>query len=141
LPADFPGKDRHVRDPNNPRSYAQALEVAFAQDIGDWRFRPHLQLHEYETLLYADLDAFALAFENCQRAVDQLKEEVKNFPTIEHINDGQQTAPSKRIIAVLPAYEGRKTTAGPDIAEYIGLPKLREKCPHLDGWLKAIEQV
>jgi hypothetical protein len=141
LPPDFPGKDQHIRDPNNPMKYVEALETAFGQDIGDRRFVPHLQLHEYETLLYADLDAFAYAFENCERAVEQLKEEVKDFPTIEHINDGQQTAPSKRIIRVLPAYQGRKTTAGPDIAEYIGLTKLREKCPHFDEWVKAIEQL
>jgi uncharacterized protein DUF4276 len=141
LPSDFPGKDRHVRDSNNPTPYVQALEAAFAKDIGDPRFLPHLQLHEYETLLYADLDALVYAFDNCQRAIDQLKEESNDFPTIEHINDSETTAPSKRIIRVLPSYEGRKTTAGPDIAEYIGLLKLREKCPHFDTWVKAIEQL
>ena len=67
--------------------------------------------------------------------------EIVAFRTVEHINDGEQTAPSKRIIRVLPAYEGRKTTAGPDIAEVIGLVKLREKCPHFDNWLKAIERL
>jgi len=52
LPADFPGKANHVRNPQNPRPYCEALERAFGADIGDARFEPHLQLHEYETLLY-----------------------------------------------------------------------------------------
>jgi hypothetical protein len=141
LPSDFPGKDRNVRNANDPTPYVLALEAAFGQDIGDPRFLPYLQLHEYETLLYSDLDAFAIAFENCQNAVEQLKDDVKDFPTIEHINDSQRTAPSKRIIRVLPNYKGRKAVAGPDIAEYIGLARLREKCPHFDAWLKAIEQL
>jgi hypothetical protein len=141
LPADFPGRKRHKRNPSDPTPHVEALEAAFGQDIGDPRFLPHLQLHEYETLLYADLDAFAIAFEDCQAAVDELKAEVKGFATIEHVNDGQCTAPSKRIIRVLPAYEARKTAAGPNIAEYIGLARLRETCPHFDAWVKAIERL
>ena len=50
------------------------------------------------------------------------------FPSIEHIDDGPTTAPSKRIIKLIPGYEDRKASAGPNIAEYIGLTVIREKC-------------
>ena len=65
----------------------------------------------------------------------------EEFPTIEHINDGKKTAPSKRIIDVLPAYEGRKASAGPDIAEWIGMSVLRKKCPHFDAWVNRLENL
>jgi hypothetical protein len=139
LPKNFPGKADTVRDPDHPDRYVEALERALGHDIGDARFVPHLQLHEYETLLYAEPEAFAIAFENCDRMIAGLRAVISRFPSIEHINDGENTAPSKRIIDLLPEYEGRKTTAGPDIAEYIGLPRLRAACPHFDQWMATLE--
>ncbi len=139
LPDDFPGKAHHVRNSQNPRPYCEALEQAFAADIGDARFVPHLQLHEYETLLYADPEAFAVSFEGCDRAIAGLKSIAAEFQDIERINDGERTAPSKRIIGLLDAYEGMKRTAGPDIAEYIGLATLRDRCPHFSDWILRLE--
>jgi hypothetical protein len=139
LPRGFPGKNQHARNPANPVPYVQALEREFANDIGHPRFVPHLQLHEYEALLFADPDAFEIAFEDCQAAIAELKAIAASFPTVEHINDGKITAPSKRIISVLPAYEGLKATAGPDIAVVIGLEPLRQKCPHFHAWIGRLE--
>ena len=51
LPNDFPGKKEHTRNAADPHPYVEALERAFGEDIGDSRFIPHLQLHEYETIL------------------------------------------------------------------------------------------
>ena len=139
LPSDFPGKAGHARNPHNPRPYCEALEQAFAHDIADARFVPHLQLHEYETLLFSNPDAFAYSFDNCASAIADLKAIVNEYQDIERINDGELTAPSKRIIRLLDAYEGMKPTAGPDIAEYIGLDVLRQRCAHFDGWIRRLE--
>ena len=141
LPRGFPGKDRAVRNPSDPVAYAQALEEAFEEDINDRRFVPYLQLHEYETLLFAEPDSFRIAFEDCDRAIEELKKIADSFPTIEHIDDGPTTAPSKRIIDLLPAYGASKPSAGPDIAEFTGLPAIRAKCPHFDGWLTRLESI
>jgi hypothetical protein len=142
LPVDFPGKAANVRNPANPTPYVVALENAFRTDINYVRFIPYLQLHEYETILFADPNAFAIAFENCTAAIHQLMEIAESVHHhIELINDGKTTAPSKRIIDLLPEYRGRKSTAGPDIAEYIGVPAIRAKCPHFDTWLKQLEEL
>ena len=95
----------------------------------------------YETLLYADPDAFQISFTDCGRAVAALKQIVASVPSIELIDDGPQTAPSKRIINVLAEYAQRKADAGPEIAEYIGLPTLRQKCPHFDAWITRLEKL
>jgi Domain of unknown function (DUF4276) len=139
LPRDFPGKDRHVRNPDNPHDFVDALEVAFGNDIADSRFIPYLQLHEYETMLFVEPEAFRVAFDDCDDAIEQLKTIAGSFPSIEHINDGRTTAPSKRIIEVLPAYDGRKPSAGPDIAEFTGVAAIRAKCAHFDAWLTRLE--
>lgn len=141
LPGEFPGKAGHVRDPDNPTLYVRALENAFGNDVGDFRFIPHLQLHEYETMLFSEPDAFRISFDNCDDAVQALKGIVAALPSIEHIDEGPQTAPSRRITNVLPAYEGRKPSAGPDIAEYIGINGIRAKCPHFDQWLTRLENL
>jgi hypothetical protein len=141
LPSDFPGKAYNTRDAVNPIPYVHALEEAFRLDIDDHRFFPYLQLHEYEALLFADPDVMLQWFDNCQPAVEQMKAIALRFATVEHINDGLNTAPSKRIIQLLPAYSGRKTAVGPQVAEGIGLVILRQRCPHFDGWISTLEQL
>ena len=108
LPEGFPGQEGARRNPRDPIAYATALETAFGDDIGDSRFVPHLQLHEYETILFADPESFRIAFDDCDRAIEELKKIAASFPTIEHIDDGPMTAPSKRIIDLIPAYEGQQ---------------------------------
>jgi hypothetical protein len=141
LPLDFPGKDANVRNSANPTPYVVALEEAFRLDIDYYRFIPNLLLHEYETMLFADPDAFQWSFENCMAEIVQLKGIAASVPSIEHINDSKQFAPSKRIIDLIPEYDGRKASAGPDIAAFSGLAKIREKCPHVDSWLKQLESI
>jgi Domain of unknown function (DUF4276) len=141
LPKDFPGRAGHQRNPQNPTMYVEALEKAFDLDIGDRRFIAYLQLHEYETMLFADLDALRRSFDHCDEVIEDLKRIAQDFQSIEHIDDGATTAPSKRIISRIPAYEGRKPTAGPDTAEFIGLTVIRARCPHVNSWLARLEQL
>jgi Domain of unknown function (DUF4276) len=141
LPQDFPGKANNLRNPNDPTPYALAIETAFGADVGDVRFLPHVQLHEYETMLFANPNAFSVSFDQCDSAVKSLEQIAADVRSIELINDGPQTAPSKRIIELIPQYDGEKVTAGPDIAELIGIPTIRAACPHFDQWLKRLESL
>ncbi len=139
LPRDFPGMTENTRIPENPTLYVEALERAFAHVINDRRFVPYIQLHEFETLLFADLDAFDGKFNDVGSAIQTLKRIASSFPSVEHINDGQPTAPSRRIIGRIPEYEAEKVTAGPSIAKKIGLYRLREACPHFGAWVTRLE--
>lgn len=143
LPQDFPGKSVSKRNAADPTPYVVALEAALRQDVGFYRFIPNLLLHEYETILFTDPDAFQVSFENCAKEIQSLKDIAASFPSIEHINDGQETAPSKRIIKEFgqDRYRGMKAIAGPDIAAAIGILKIRAACPHFDAWLKQLESI
>lgn len=137
LPKGFPNHDPAKLNKSYPTSYVEMLERAYEADIGDSRFVAYVQLYEFETLLFADVDAFLTMFERADKAVRELKKSVRKFKSIEHIDDGEPTSPSHRIKEFFPRYN--KRTHGVEIARRIGLPKLREKCPHFDAWLRRLE--
>ena len=141
LMQDFPGLDESEQHRINPRQRIEFLEAAFAKDIGDRRFLPHLQLHEFETLLFSDIECLNSLLENRQTQVDELRRIAAQFESPELINDGPQTAPSKRIIQHLPEYANLKTTIGPLAAEHLGLHAIRQRCPHFQSWVATLESL
>ena len=60
-----------------------------------------------------------------------------SFKSPEHINDGQDTAPSKRLLGLYPVYDN--VAFGPRIVQAIGIKKLRQECIHFDDWLMKLE--
>lgn len=139
LPSDFPDRGRlmSIRD---PYERVAALEERWAGEVADKRFVPYIQLHEYEALLFADVDKLLGVYPDAQHAVVPLRRVVEarqNNPEL--IDDGPTTAPSKRIAAEIPAYARAKRSAGPLVAAKIGLLTLRERCRHFDGWLQRLE--
>lgn len=138
LPNTFPDYDAARRVPDcYQRVYA--LEAAFGQDIGDWRFLPHLQLHEFEALLFTDPSQFGAYFIDQHEAISELEAVRRTFDTPERIDDTPEGAPSKRILSAFDSYP--KATAGPQIAEAIGLDAMRAVCPHFDEWVTKLEQL
>lgn len=140
LPADFPGytQSRYIKEPYQK---VDLLETAFAQDIQEQRFIPYIQLHEFEALLFADVQHFDWEFLEHESQIRELQKIIDKFENPELINEGENTAPSKRIIKLIAEYESRKSSAGPAIAKAIGLEKLREKCSHFNQWLTRLEQL
>ncbi len=134
LPEDFPGYDS--RPSGSGVVKAAHIERAFAQDIGDPRFRPYLQVHEFEALLFARPEITARQFPAVS-AQNALREIRASFPSPEDINDHPQTAPSKRLLGLYPRYQ--KTIDGLQAAQNIGLDTLRAECPHFGEWLSWLE--
>ena len=138
LPEEFPGYADAERA-SNPYSRVKILEDALAAEIADWRFTPYLQLHEFEALLLAEPRQLGTQFSGCDSEIERLSQMAAQFDSPEWVNDGESTAPSKRIIAEIPEYAGRKVSAGPIVAGQIGLPALRAKCRHFGEWLARLE--
>ena len=140
LPTNFPGYSTAIAK-RDPYQRVQSLEDALGREISDWRFIPYIQLYEFEALLLSDPRQLDSQFDNCADGIARLVAMVSQSPSPEHINDGSDTAPSKRIIREIPEYEGRKASAGPIVAEKIGLPTLRSKCAHFGAWLAKLEKL
>ena len=140
LPDGFPGY-KSASQLQDPRQRVNALESALKEDIGDWRFIPYIQLHEFEALLLSDPLKLAAQFHDCEAGIRRLADMASRYSSPEMMDDGGETAPSKRIIAEIPEYSGRKASAGPVVANKIGLDALRLKCEHFGDWLDKLERL
>lgn len=100
---------------------------------------PYIQKHEFEGLLFSNVDAFANAIDASEESVEELRSIREKFPTPEDINDNSETAPSKRIVKVITQYE--KDVDGPLIAMEIGLETIRAACPRFSDWLTRLESL
>jgi len=139
--ADFPGLTEAEKLRHTPYTRVEALEQAFLDDIGDGRFVPYIQLHEYEAYLFSDPAWFGYFYDHHSRQIAAIKAIADNHDSPELIDDGPNSAPSKRIIAELPDYEDAKAAIGPQVAELIGLDVIRGKCPHFAAWVSRLEML
>ena len=139
LHSDFPGLDASDELRSDPYKRVSALEEAWQEETADHRFIPFIQLHEFEGYLFVDVSRFSEFFDNSRRGIVALRKVADSVPSPELVDDGQHTAPSKRISAQFPVYEKLKTTVGPQMAGDIGLAAIRSKCPHFDEWMCRLE--
>ena len=142
LPSDFPGYNE-LKKFYTSIDKVKHLEKSLLNDIlkeysnvkKDF-FIPYIQLHEFETLFFSDLlklKEFYLEIEE-QKAIDKLANETEGMSP-EEINNGFETAPSKRLAHAINYHKG-KTIAGP--MKKINIDKMRERCPHFNEWVKKI---
>jgi hypothetical protein len=109
-----------------------------AQRVSDHRLIPYLQRHEFEALVLGSLDALESLLQDARdlEGIAVLKNLVRSQAP-EEINDGETSAPSKRLEGLIPSY--RKTIHGPLAIAETGLPALRAKCPRFDAWVTSLE--
>jgi hypothetical protein len=148
LPKDFPKFDESQTQ-SDPYQRIADLETAFAEDLAQafstnverLHFTPYIQLHEFEALILSDPEKFSVRFIEHDKQIKRLVALCLSVHSPELINDGEETAPSKQIIKEIPEYKGAKASAGPLIAKEIGIHTLREKCPHFNEWITALEKL
>lgn len=140
LPKDFPGYSNAARQ-TDPYSRIGVLEEALRGDINDRRFIPHIQLHEFEALIFADVRQLDWEYLDHEAPIQRL-ENVLNTTRDQNpelIDDNPETAPSKRIIREIPEYD--KANAGVLVAQKIGLPVMTSQCSHFRDWVESLERL
>jgi hypothetical protein len=101
------------------------LETAMKKGIDDslrYKFTPYIQLHEFESLLFNKIEVFKNRFTVGQADFNSLNSIIDQYPNPELVNDGEDSAPSKRLKKLIPGYN--KVVDGPILAQGIGLPGL-----------------
>ena len=141
LYCDFPGREEADKVHFDPYRRVSALEGSWQEATTDDRFIPFIQLYEFEAYLFVDVSRFAEFFDNSRRGIVALQKVADSVQSPELIDDGQHSAPSKRIIYQFPAYQTLKSSVGPQMAADIGLTAIRSRCPHFDEWLGRLEQL
>lgn len=101
------------------------------------RFAPYVMMHEFEGLLFSDAQKLGegIGRPDLARAFETIREQ---FSTPEEINDSPLTAPSKRILGLVPEYE--KPLMGTLAVLEIGLETIRRECPLFRAWVERLEQ-
>ena len=147
LPRNFPGYEQSLKLPTHLQQ-VQFLEQEMKKDIlsddrlKDMfpdRFIPYIQLHEFESLLYTNIRVLQYNYLDAAdiKRIDALYDATKDIPP-EDINNGPQTAPSKRL---KDAVKYRKGDAPADWLETIGIGNIKSKCPHFSAWLEKLEGI
>lgn len=119
------------------------LENAMLQSINPAfqnRFIPYLQLHEFEGLLFSDIEVI----KNQIPAEDlvglkELEETFANYPNPEMINNNRNTSPSRRLERIIKGYN--KVVYGDILSAAIGLARIRTKSPRFNNWLCLLESI
>ncbi len=120
-----------------------ALENAMSDDIHEdlrYRFIPYLQLHEFEGLLFNDIDIFYSQIP--KKDIINIQELEKTFAEYENpemINNSRNTSPSHRLERIINGYN--KVVYGDILAEAIGLPRIRYKSPRFNNWISILENL
>ena len=115
----------------------QEVDLMVNRSWDQSRVFPYIQRHEFESLLFSDVSAFADAINAPEESVEELRRVRSRFHTPEDINDSSETAPSKRILALIPRYN--KRVHGTLVAEATGLNSIRLECPRFNSWLEHLE--
>jgi hypothetical protein len=95
-------------------------------------------MHEFEALLFSDCRELAEGVG--QPALVGLFDTIRGgYASPEDINDSPMTHPSRRILDLAPGYQ--KPLVGNQIAQRIGLERIRAECPHFDTWMQRLESI
>lgn len=145
LDTSFPGfaeAKQHTNVYARTEMLETALHEAIVGHIGcrTERFIPHIQPYEFEGLLFSDVNALILTEPSWNHHLTKLQAVRAAFDTPEHINDGYETKPSKRLENILrPQY--KKTRHGPLAAENITLNMMEQECAHFRGWMDRLREL
>ena len=141
LPNNFPGYKEAERI-TDPYKRVNFLEEKFKDDIKDYRFIPYIQLYEFEALVLAKPRNLEIEYFEHEKEIKELEKLLKsknNNPEL--INDGKKTAPSKRLIKLIPEYKNNKVNVGASVANINGINFLKEQCPHFGEWIQKLKNL
>lgn len=115
------------------RAKIQELCEEYRPDI---RFIPYFSMHEFEALLFSDVNVLANSLNTKDIKIKKILEECGEP---ENINDSPDTSPSKRLENLSGFF--RKTITGIAIAREIGIENMRKSCPNFDNWIATLEKI
>jgi hypothetical protein len=138
----FPGWDK-AHDIVDRNKCMDSLEQSMLRDIDpqfQHRFIPYLQLHEFEGLLFNDIDVIKSQIPpEDLTGMEELEKTINDYPNPEMINSDKATSPSHRLERIIRGYN--KVVYGNIIAEAIGLERIRAKSPRFDNWITKLENI
>lgn len=137
LKNDFP-KFEDAQAIQNKIQRVDFLEQSLADAIKNARFIPYIQLHEFEGLLFAAKDGFEFLPDLKQSNLNSLISAVSEKENPEELNDGELTAPSKRLEQLIPGFDKNKPFYGGLIAEVNTINAVLDRCLRFKNWVETL---
>ena len=134
MPNDTPGITKLTR---GLYKKVVSIEKAIEADIGMRNLFFNLTVHEFEGLLFTDTSAFQIITDN--NTIICLQDIRKGFASPEHINNSNDTAPSKRLESLIPGYS--KVLNGTALSKRIGIDSMIAECEHFRNWIRKIKAI
>ncbi len=143
IKTDWPGLD-DSRQCSSPKAIADVMNRATKEKVAsklagqgaDYRFIPFIAVHEFEALLFSDVDILASQIKTDKSAIEKI---LKECGEPENINNSSDSTPYKRLKRLYAPY--KKKTTGITIAKLIGIEKMRNQCPLFHEWLSTLEKL
>lgn len=135
IPSNMPGYSDAMSHTSSIEQ-VEVLESELYKTINDRRFVPYIQRHEFEALVFSSNVGFEKYCNNQQSS--QTGSIVNSYDNPEDINSSPSTAPSKRLLAIIPGYD--KVILGNLLALEIGMENIIQRCPRFSAWLTKIIQ-
>lgn len=140
LPADYPGMCTSTLDKKGieqVKLLEEAMKENISIDLEPDRFIPYIQLHEFEALLFSDIEKMdrVLRVGRCSH-LKELRGILDRYHTPENINTDK--SPSMYIKNEYCRF--KKASEGIIVAQKIGIGTMRRMCPHFNEWLTNIEE-
>jgi hypothetical protein len=105
-----------------------------------YRYIPYLQLHEFEGLLFNNIDIFKNNISPDELVgLLELQEVFENFSNPELINNSKENSPSNRLKRIIKGYN--KIVFGDILSEAIGINNIRSKSPRFNNWISKLESL
>lgn len=133
LPSDFPG---YTTDGMKVDEIERAIRESMAVEVSPAVFLPYIQRHEFETLLFSNMDGFA-ALDMDEKSLARLERIEQEYDNPEDINGGAETAPSKRLAHI---FNYEKTADSFTMLSAIPIDAIRAKCPRFNRWAIQLEE-
>lgn len=140
--AAWPGRAGASAQLQYPNRIEESLSLDISNAMGGSfdprRFIPYVMMHEFEAMLFSDCNGLARGVGNPEigPALQSIRD---RFASPEDINDSPETAPSKRIEALIPEYQ--KPLQGVQAVQEIGINVIRGQCRHFREWLQYLEHI
>lgn len=116
-------------------SRIEKIENDINIDIGEPNCHFNFLMHEFEGLLFSKPNSFKLVADD--KVVNEIVRIKSEAISPEHINNSPETAPSKRLEALMPGYA--KVKNGTIISKDIGMDVIMSNCKHFAHWIEEIK--
>lgn len=131
LPQNFPQYNNCKSAYLSAYEIKKCLENAFKMDIQSERFIPYIQLHEFETLIFADISNLDL---NNKQKLSSILSKFSNNPELINSNN----PPSQRISEIIDGYKNAKSRESARIMQNINIDNIRQSCKGFNEWIENI---